>query len=302
MSVKCAAQFPSTVSPPQCLRDGEQWNVFWRQVLEVWDGQPLMHFSAHVSRFRKDFRLMADLGHSDVLFAGNGVSTLPYLARHEGFRAHAVDIASVATEFVADLLPPPVVFTWFYSEEAERWNAVIGRTERRYDRHLTEQAIERAFRPGGSITFETADLFDLDQSTVFHTIVAQLVIELYDRERQWELARRFYQWLEPGGILIVESFRGLSLVSSEWEPVEGVEPIFEAVGFFIHQKAAYQWRQEQHRRTPHNLIKAWKLNSPAYQQKIDAEFQERCEAIRTADIERLRTGDKMVIFRYGGEG
>jgi hypothetical protein len=300
MIVRCPSKFPEGAKLPTDLRSADEWNVFWRNVLDYWQNAPLYHFLPSDQRFRSDFQMLAELKHRELLFAGNGVSRMPYFAAHEGFHAHALDISSVAAEYVAAHPADLWMFRWFYLETVEQWKGEFRGMERVQDQALTQQAIERAFRPGGSVSFETADLFAVDRSAPVHTIVAQLIIELYDREHQRELARRFYQWLKPGGILIVESFQGLSLVSEEREAVEGVEPTFEEAGFFIHRKAAYQWRREQCLCAPCNLFRAWKLNSRSYQQKLHTEFLERCQVIHTADIERLHSGDKMVIFRYGG--
>jgi hypothetical protein len=109
------------------------------------------------------------------------------------------------------------------------------------------------------------------------------------------VAARFYQWLAPGGLLIVESQHHLSVLFGGYlsGAADGIEEYFEAAGFLFHLKEAYLWQNEQYAR--------WRQQPEEVRYRtqgaIAEGFNQRAEVLRAVDFEQVRQGRKLVIFR-----
>lgn len=317
--IRAAPKFHLAPPFPENPRDAEGWNRFWQAVLDHQPGKTTAHgglsLRSAFSRFwqaisasqgpsgfdiewlRTDYSdyqyreehipIFDEMEHRRILCAGSGICSLPYLFFHCGFNTVAVDLSSVATHFTRDHPPNEETFVRLFTRrplpsfDSHAWSEV-------------RQAIRDAHRPNGTLDFLTADLFAWNPGDgSFDAAVMRHVVEHFSPADRAVLAERLYRWLAPGGILIVESQHYLSLGSGD-EISDGIEEVFEAAGFLFHLKEAYRWQSQQY--------KLWfelpVLARADRQIEMAYEFNERAAAIGASDLEQVRQGRKLVIFRH----
>ena len=290
---------------PRDPRNAGEWNQFWREVFRSNCQLDYLRLDTCDDRYVDFLAYLHFDEPPPVLFAGNGISLLPRIFAHMGCRSLAVDIAPNAIEFAAqdDLTERHLhyffgqgPFPVFLHEEVTR-------------------ATAQAHREGGSVEFVLGDLFSAGSGKdVFQMAVMQNLMEHFEREDQRTLARHLFDAVAPGGILIAESQRHIGLIHTDVE-FRGIEEPLEEAGFLIFMKEALRWKCEQMRewrarvRERQRPIPWWSRLRPKviwtvemeadsqWLREIQREFQRMAAECQRQDLERRRSGCKMVILQ-----
>jgi SAM-dependent methyltransferase len=294
-------KFPDEIAFPHDPRNGTAWDRFWEDLLAGGHSLRYIRLEATDGAYRGHIATLHDFGMRRVLFAGNGITVLPYLFAHCGLQAVAVDISSVATDFAAQHPPEEALFLDFFSETSPQRHAGSADILPHFDPEKTRQAMHDARRSGGSQEFLREDLFTYEPGDgAFGAIVMNYVAEHYPANDRHALAERLYSWLAPGGILVIESrYDQLKLLNWEGSVKEGLEEPFEAAGFLVHLREAYVWRQEAVQAKPWQIFKLHQRSDPVFINRIKEDFDQRAQQIRLSDFAHVREGRRLVIFRLG---
>lgn len=192
---------PYLALPPRDWHDVEGWEHFWEAQIAGLTRSWFTLNACFVSREVLEEMLRA--GRTRILFAGNGISLEPYAFAHAGFDATALDVSRTAADYMADAHIDARVLARLFAERD-----IIKREgyfEGVHNEAKSLATVRRLRRPGGVLRSVNADLFRHEpqaQHDVIASIRAFQGFEACDRD---ELARRFFDWLSPGGLCVVET-------------------------------------------------------------------------------------------------
>lgn len=265
--------------PPRDWSKPGAWDRYWHQVLA---DEEEHNWNIHSEINSKDFlEILKTRNPVRLLCAGNGISLEPYSFVHCGFDVTALDISSVASEFVHNTRPTPEELSRFFTEHIyeydPKWKVQIGRP----DAELTRARMQREYRPGGKLTVVTADMFRYEPEERFDAIISNRSFQGFAESEWYELTRRFHTWLNPGGICYLELH---NILDSSWRA--RMEQAFTDLGFFVYQKRTREWYLQC-------MQQKWPWS------RIQEEYEQRSEAEGCEERQRLDAGEKMVIFYYG---
>ena len=192
------------VRAPSDWMDLPAWDRYWSDVLadKFWTSANMKTWFFERTSLCYLQRVEQRHGHR-VFFAGNGISPEPYGFAHAGCDVTAADVSAVACHFLASL---------------EATDNLLARLFPVYDKMVTRQGwaqpdvngeksryrVAAEHRPGGSLAIVTADLFAFEPEQPFHAIFSRRAYQGLPLDRRAELARRFFRWLQPGGLAFVE--------------------------------------------------------------------------------------------------
>jgi SAM-dependent methyltransferase len=284
-------------SGPGTHRSESAWDERWRRVLATDWSRDVYEF-LRTYRLgeghgwvgaRYDFAEYRDRGLEHILYAGNGLRVLPAIAAHCGFRAQAVDISGVATEYCESHpveLPCWEFFFWSPALDPEADDLDEEEAEAP-DRRAARELMRRSFRRGGRLDCQRADLFDLDlEESSIGAVMALNLLHLYATEERMALARQFHRWLQPGGQLLVEA------PADTAGPPEAEQAFAESIlqcGFRLRYGAFWQWRRSEEcvaLEDTESFVSEW-----------DRRYREAC----CDDLRAAREGARLLeIRRYAG--
>jgi hypothetical protein len=133
-----------------------------------------------------------------VLFAGNGISLLPYYYAHLGYQTTAVDFARPAVKWVRRAGEVRDIATWFYEVQYDSHEDGIVRV--RMDVPASRARAAETRVPGGSAAFIHADLFEYEPEQPFDAILLRCPLEWFPEAKRRELVGRLFRWTAPGGV------------------------------------------------------------------------------------------------------
>jgi hypothetical protein len=255
--------------PPRDWTNAAAWDRYWGRVVAE-ERHAVWHIGGGIVHPGLDF--LRELGLSRVLCAGNGISLGPWSMCHSGFEVTVLDVAPTATEFVRSARVDEEFLARCFQEYGLDGQLNLDRSRERV-------ALE--YRPGGSLTAITADLFTYEPSQPFHLVSSQRALQGFDEEWMRELLRRFSSWLAPGGICSI-------LTLNLWaEHQRYFQQLCASAGFFVHLRETQCWLEAQ--------MECSDASSP---QAVWQEYAERAAEETQADAERLRRGEKMVMLLH----
>jgi hypothetical protein len=226
--------FMAAVRTPQDWMDFPDWDRYWSEVLadKFWKARRMETLFLDRTTHCYLQGVEQRRGHR-ILLAGNGISPEPYAFVHAGCDVTVIDVSPVACRFLASLevtsnLLAPMFPVYDTTTTAEGWTRLDHNVEKSCLRVAAEQ------RPGGSLSVVNADLFAFEPERPFHAIFSRRAYQGFPLDRRKELARRFFRWLQPGGIAFVEMLN----IHHDRNPFEGP---FRSAGF----REVRNWSQER---------------------------------------------------------
>lgn len=177
-----------------------------------------------------------------LLLIGTGISLLPHALAHLGCEVTALDVSPTASRFVAtatvsldDLVP-------FFPEYTEGPPDEKGVRHQELDKERSRERIACEHRPGGQVTAIAPDLFTHTPEQPYDLVYVQRVFQSLTAPQQVTMARRFFDWLRPGGICVVPTW---SVVWDGTDAVLALEQPFRDAGFSIDHDP-HRWRWERY--------------------------------------------------------
>lgn len=271
------ARMPETGPPwpPRSWRNNPGWDRYWALTIADEKWREPMVFRGGFG-FQQILDWLREQRFRRILFAGNGISLQPYALAHIGFDATALDVSSVASEFVKQFPITPANLTRFLPAYVPKWYPHRESYFRTYDEDESLKRVERECAPGGSVQVITADMFAYSPEVPFDIVYSRTSFQGFEPTGRAELARRFADWVRPGGVCIVETMN----VSSEG-CIEMVGE-FQSAGFFV-RGVESQASYEKSKRA-----------------RLNPDRHKRREAAKKAlEAKRLAHGEKLVIFCHG---
>jgi hypothetical protein len=198
---------PRRLRQPRCWNDDGAWDMFWRAVLQDEEERDDRAFGTAPNSTLDWAPLLRASGKQRVLFAGNGIHLEPHALAHCGFEMTALDISPAACRYVAEAqLDEEQLFRLFPSRER----------------------MGKAHRPGGSVKTVAESLFRYAPERKYDFIYSRRAFAQFTEAEQRGLARRFFHWLAPGGICLVETW---NLHSGE--RFRQMDQMFREAGFLL---------------------------------------------------------------------
>lgn len=214
---------------PKDWMDLADWDRYWSETLadDFWRKARINDWSYAGRSYLESVGQRE--GHR-VLLAGNGISAEPYAFAHAGCDVTAVEVSAVACQFLASIEVTPQLLAPMFPVYDD---TVLpnGFTVKRLNVEKSCDRVTKEKRPGGRLSIVCEDLFRYEPEKPFHVIFSTRAYQGFPPDRCQELARRFYRWLEPGGIAFIEMLN-----------IRGREPLedpFRAAGF----QEAESWSQ-----------------------------------------------------------
>jgi hypothetical protein len=174
------------------------WDRYWSEVLaeNYWREAKMESHQFHFTSLRYLKGLKQRESHR-ILLVGNGISPEPHGWAYAGCDVTVLEVSAVANHFVASLTVTPDLLANMFVRQP-----VYPRSEpySQEDRDLV--SVES--RPGGTLTFATADLFRFEPVQAFDAIFSRRAYQGFAPAERGELARRFFRWLQPKGLAFVE--------------------------------------------------------------------------------------------------
>ena len=150
------------------------------------------------------------LGYRRVLIVGSGISIMPRIFRHAGFKTEALDVSSVATKFASE-----------YTPTEKDWNTVF-----QIDEHgEVGEHYARFARDGGSLDFVCGDMFDPAVTPgPFDVIWSSRSLQGFTQTDMAQAIRALDARLQPDGECHV-------LVQNSGEKYEQITGVFKQLGY-----------------------------------------------------------------------
>lgn len=267
----------------------EVWDRYWRR--RISEIQEQYYFGSGFRRCHILPRLQEMLGPRmrRVLFAGSGHWLDPYYYAHLGYQVTAVDISRVAMDWVRAAGEKRDIATWFYEVQYDSFEA-DGIVWVRMDVARSREAAALHHVPGGSARCIAADLLEYEPDEPFDAIRVCRTIGNLPDEEQHALARRFHQWLSPGGVCWAASQGG----HPDRERIGRTLGAFERAGFTIYLADWYHWLREAPVRGRYEA-------SPEDREKCRLESRERREREEREQLSRLAAGEKLAVCIHEGD-
>jgi hypothetical protein len=223
--------------------------------------------------------LLRQRGCRRLLFAGNGISLEPHAFAHAGFEVIALDVAPAACAFVEKVPMDRDLLASFFKVRVPAGREGAGSV----DKDASLKQVDEEYRPGGQLTVVVGDMFAWAPDAPLDAIFNIKSFQGFPPEDQRTLAIRFYGWLAPGGICLVQT---QNVQGSERDLLEGA---FVQAGFFLHgEKERAAWRT-------HNALPQEARDRERFRQEIAA----AAAADQAGEARRLDAGEKMVVFIHG---
>jgi hypothetical protein len=224
----------------------ENWEYYWQRILE--SPPEIRECAACVGQDRRVLRLLAFLEDQPcrrLLLIGTGISLLPHALAHLGCEVTALDVSSTASRFVSTATVNPDDLVPFFPEYTEGPPDERGVRHQGMDWERSRERIAREHRPGGQVTAIAPDLFTHAPAQPYDLIYVHRVFQSLTAPQQVPMARRFLDWLRPGGICVVQTW---SVVWNGTDAVLALEQPFRDAGFSIDHDP-HRWRWERFRCT-----------------------------------------------------
>lgn len=263
---------------PRDWSDGAGWDVYWRAVIK--DDEARSGKAGHVWRdpfLQRYLPLLRARDSCRILFAGNGISLEPHVLAHCGFNVTAVDVSPAACDFVRDYQLTAAQVGHFLPTVPEN-TAPDFPDFPAYPRSSLDRARDE-HRPGGRLEVLAQDLLRWSPTQPFDVIYAEQALKGFSEEVRREMARRFFTWLSPGGILVA------STIHAPDELQRRLKAEFKAAGFLLHLEETIAWRRAQPRPT-----------TEEGRERLHQEYSERVEAEKAREYARLAAGEKLVDY------
>jgi hypothetical protein len=208
-----------------------------------------------------------------VLFSGNGLSLEPRAFVHLGFAVTSLDVAPIACDLLQHFTFEGLLHDFFpvYTER-ETGGRVV-------DPELARQRTEREHVPGGSLEVVNAAFLDYEPDEPFDALFNIDAFQGFAPDTQRRLARRFYDWLSPGGFCLIQTR------NVDGERREHLEAAFTDAGFCLSDPSSRAVWQRQSSVPPRERDRD--------ELKLAADQDEA--GLRA----RLDSGEKVVSFIHG---
>ena len=213
------------INTPKDWMNLPDWDRYWSEVLadEFWKSAN-METCCFERTSLEYLRGVEQRENHRVLLAGNGISPEPYAFAHAGCDVTVVDVSAIACRFLQSLHVTPELLGRMFTVYEEIMDPDLHMRVHRPSPEKSLKLVDAEYRPGGCVSIITADLFNYEPSQPFDAIFSRRAYQGLPLDRREELARRFYRWLRPGGIALVEMIN----IRVERESFEGP---FRAAGF-----------------------------------------------------------------------
>ena len=209
----------------------DDWNLYWTQMLGDASRRRSLQIGFHSFLLMESVIHLRERNVQRVLFAGNGISLLPYAMMHLGFQVTVVDISSVANDAVAAVQPTPELLASFLPEYKQTRDRHMGSVLER-DRDASLQRVDREAVPGGSLTLITADIMDWEPKEPLDAIYDDRLTMLLPTSDWPAIARRYYHWLGASGISLLHTINLGGTIGQDVSATRTpFEDAFTAAGF-----------------------------------------------------------------------
>src|SRR5262249_47122933 len=125
---------------------------------------------------------MRSAGRARVLFAGNGISLMPYAFAHAGLDVTALDVSRVAADFVADVAIDARVLAALLP--VHKTVTQYGTKTLVPDEAKSLERVYRTHRPGGVVRSVSADLFHHKPQAPYDVIASIMAFQGFDPLRR----------------------------------------------------------------------------------------------------------------------
>jgi SAM-dependent methyltransferase len=267
------------ICQPRDWLDREGWDTYWRAVIADHDAQTGKASPISREPFLNYYLpLMRERGNCRILFAGNGISLEPRALAHCGFDVTAADVSPSACDFVREFQLTAAQVGHFLPAFPEGPDPSGIDFQKYYPPSSLDRA-RKEHRPGGRLEVLAEDLLHWSPVQPFDFIYAERAIQWFSGEVQQELARRFFAWLSPGGMLVA------STVHAPEELEQRLNAEFKAAGFLLHLEESTAWRRAQ----PQPPTEEGR-------ELLRQEDEECVEAEKAQERVRLAAGEKLMVL------
>lgn len=271
---------PAPLCQPRDWSDSEGWDSYWRAVIADDDTRIGKAGPFYRDPFLQCYLpLMRERGMRRILFAGNGISLEPQVLAHCGFHVTAVDVSPSACDFVREFQLTPAQLAPFLPDFPDSNDPARSPFPEYVSRTSNADRVRHEYRPGGRLEVLAEDLLRWSPARPFDVIYAERAVQGFSDETRRELARRFFAWLSPGGLLVA------STVHAAKELEQRLNADFKAAGFLLHLEETGAWR----------LAQPWPPTEEGRERR-SAEYTERAEAEKARERARLAAGDKLLVL------
>lgn len=268
----------------------DAWDGYWSTLIRTGDHLSAIRLGRGLEQCQCMWRNMVEWGHERVLFAGSGISILPFVFEYLGFDVTSLDISLAATQYARTHSLNTATLSRFFLTSQPKWDPVLNAEIPTANMELTKIQMKKAQRQGGSVKFEVQDVLTSDYPAgAFDVVISHFLTDYIDPVERF--ANLVESWVRPGGLVLIETQR--PQMGGESNQEGRLLSAFRDAGFVIHLNEAYTWlRQERRPR--------WWFQQPrAFVNRDDPRVQEFLMRVRTnrdADFAARSNGAKLAVF------